>query len=271
MTTIAQPGSRPATATPHTGGGFRGAVACEWTKLWSLRSTWITLAAAVAMEGCYSFFMSLSIQSQHASGRPDAMTSTAPAAAVESVFVAQLALVALATLVIAGEYATGSMRSTLQWIPVRSRVLLAKSAVVAPVLFVAGVLMGAVGTGVAKVLLGQYATPATASGVVLRILSIGLVMALTGVLTIGIGAALRSLPGTLTVGFVLLLIVPMVLQMSNIPSLESAVNYLPSMAGMRFMHGESDQYPPLLGLGILAAWTAAALVAGYWVLRRRDA
>lgn len=253
------------------GGRFKGAMASEWTKLWSLRSTWLTLVAAVAMQAVYVFFTSASIASQNESGRADAMQSSAPESAVDAVFVSQLAVITLAVLVIASEYATGSIRSTLQWVPVRSRMLLAKCAVVGPVLLATGVVMGAVGVAVADVVLGEYGTEYGSGNAVRAIVGIGLVMALCGMLTIGLGAVLRSVASTMAVAFVLLLIVPMILQMSKVPVLEKAVDYLPSMAGQRFMLGDGEHYPDWLGLGILAGWTVALLAAGYLVLRERDA
>jgi hypothetical protein len=42
------------------------------------------------------------------------------------------------------EYATGSIRSTLQWTPVRRDVVLAKAIVLAPVLFGYGLLLGGI-------------------------------------------------------------------------------------------------------------------------------
>ncbi|CAM5251024.1 ABC transporter [Streptomyces badius] len=63
----------------------------------------------------------------------------------------------------------------------------------------------------------------------------------------------------------------MILQMSKVPVLEKAVDYLPSMAGQRFMLGDGEHCPDWLGLGILAGWTVALLAAGYLVLRERDA
>ncbi|MEU2794178.1 ABC transporter [Streptomyces sp. NPDC007100] len=255
----------------HRGGGFPGAVAAEWTKLWSLRSTWVILAAAVSMEGGYVFFQALSVKSQHISGRPDAATSSAPESAVDAVVVSQLAVIALAVLVIAGEYASGSMRTTLQWIPVRTRMLLAKCAVVAPVLFATGALMGLVGVVLADRILGQYGTPYSTGSALRAILGMGAVLALCGVLTIGFGAVLRSVAGTLTVSFVLLLALPMLLQMSKMAGIEQAVDFMPSMAGLRFMLSEEVYYPPTLGLFIVAAWAVGALIAGHVALRRRDA
>lgn len=65
----------------------------------------------------------------------------------------------------------------------------------------------------------------------------------------------------------------------NLPALRPVGQFLPDQAGQVMMQwvkpGESSiihrDFGPWTGLAILVAWTAAALLGGYLVLRRRDA
>ncbi|RSO27103.1 ABC transporter permease [Streptomyces sp. WAC 06725] len=184
----------------------------------------------------------------------------------------QFGVLALATMVIAAEYSTGSIRSTLLWIPVRWRMLLAKCLVLFPVLFVVGVVLTPVGLGTAIVTLGDSAQPVDAGDAVGQALAIGGYLGAVGVIVVGIGAAVRSVAGTLTVGFLLMLVLPMTMQSTSVAFLSKAADYLPGPAGMNLMGvAENNAYGTGTAIALLASWALAANMAGYWVLRTRDA
>ncbi|HUR06577.1 MAG TPA: hypothetical protein VM347_28805 [Nonomuraea sp.] len=183
-------------------------------------------------------------------------------------------------LVITSEYASGAIRSTLQATPIRGRVLAAKALAVVPVMFAAGVLSGGVSTAVVYTVLsidvfgGFVVLPL--HEVVRDLLSMGLFYALISVMTIGVGTAVRSAAGTLTVAFMLLMGLPlMLLTTGNQAALKVSLRM--PFAGLAFM-GSTDNltggpipYGGREGLAWLLAWTVAALAAGHAVLRRRDA
>jgi hypothetical protein len=95
--------------------------------------------------------------------------------------------------------------------------------------------------------------------------------------SIGVTATLRSTARSLGILLPLLLLGSQGL--GNVPKLKTVTQYLPDQAGMLILHlaGPASKpnfgrdYGPWTGLGILAAWTATALLGGYLVLRRRDA
>jgi len=66
--------------------------------------------------------------------------------------------------------------------------------------------------------------------------------------------------------------------LGNVPGVKAVAQFLPDEAGMAAMHvvGPAGDprfgrpYGPWAGLGIMALWTAAALLAGYFAMRRRD-
>lgn len=90
------------------------AVAAEWTKLWSVRSTWWSLVGALVLMLLMSLSMGIDASYPPADvPRAEAMLAVQDASAM-GMTLAQFALIALATLTVTGEFATGSMLSTLQ-------------------------------------------------------------------------------------------------------------------------------------------------------------
>lgn len=175
------------------------AVRSEWIKLWTTRTVWWALAAAAvlmaAAAGQYALYADNGDLDPGLlrDGRTPAGTI-----AVLAVGVAQLAFVALAMLVMTSEYSTGLIRATLAWVPSRGRLLLAKCAVVAVTSFAGGTVAGLLGALVATPVLGSHGAPggaATAGDAV----AIGGYLALLGVLTTGLAAALRGPVVTLVV------------------------------------------------------------------------
>jgi ABC-2 type transport system permease protein len=264
------------TARPEgAGGGLPGTIASEWTKLWSLRSTWWSLAGAGALMALFAFALSLPPENTGSLPR-SALSFPVQQAPVGALVLVQFALIALAVLVISGEYATGSIRSTLTWDPRRGRVLLAKLVVLALVVLVAGITVGALGAAVADLTAGEYAV-FVLSDVVAASVRIGLYLSVAAVFALGIGMAIRSTAGALTTVFLLLLLMPYVLAQTGSNLLQTIAEYLPGFAGLEFtgtaefLGVDGLPYGPTGGLAIFVAWAVAAVLAGYAVLRLRDA
>ena len=255
-----------------TGGGLPGAVSAEWTKAWTVRSTWWSLAAGGLLMAAAA--AQLAIYTVNANGNADPADDkgvvSVGSIAVQAVDLAQFGLIALAMLLITAEYATGAIRTTLQWVPRRGVMMLAKTIVSAVVGGLAGTVMAAIGSVVAAPLLGHWGTFAV-SGWAGDILAAGCYLALISVFTLGLGTALRSAVGTLTVVFLILTVIPASLQASHFAVAERVAQYLPGIAGAAFMRGDDHAYPPAVGLLVLACWATAAVTGGLIMLRRRDA
>src|ERR1700712_5664498 len=113
-----------------------GVIASEWIKLRSLRSSWLTLAAAVIGMIGIGWLVSYETNSHWAHMQPDERIGFDPVSrSLTGVYLAQLAIGVLGVLVITGEYATGMIRATLSAVPRRLPVLWAKLAVFASVTF----------------------------------------------------------------------------------------------------------------------------------------
>ncbi|MFE2293220.1 ABC transporter permease [Streptomyces sp. NPDC059452] len=266
MTTTA-PGRRtdPLRSLRRTPGGFAGAVACEGTKLWSVRAPYLCLLAGLAVTCVFTFYYaSIARINEHP-------VQPVGNAAASSVVIVQFAVVVLATVAVASEYTTGSVRASLLWVPRRHRVQAAKALVTAVVAFVAGTLFAVVGTVVAWVAFDGRATLDV--GPTLRqLLAIGVYQALVAVLTVGTAFAARHPAGVLSILVALLWALPSVLLGLGGPSLAKVNGFLPHGAGDHFMRiGAEGTLAPATAVLIVAAWAGAAHLTGLYVLRRRDA
>jgi ABC-2 type transport system permease protein len=231
---------------------MRRAITAEWGKVWSLRSPWLCLPAALLITVAVALSLAndfvYDITQDH---RPANDTMPVTGALSPAVQLGQLALVALAMLVVTSEYGTGVIRATLMARPRRAEVLLAKTAVAAVVGSVAGGVCAALGWWAADMTLGHHAEAAAPFPECLRM---GVAVALACAFTVAVGFLLRSGAGTLTTAFVLLV---------GLTVLDERVSaYTPAAALL------TDGWR---GTAVLAGWTVAAQVAAWFSLSRRDA
>lgn len=248
--------------------GLRGAAAAEWTKLWSLRSTWWCLLVALVVTGVQAGSYGISF----VNGAVPGYGALLPVGetAREAVQASVLVLLAVPVLTATAEYATGSIAATLLWVPRRGRVVLAKAAVVAGVTGVAGVVLGLFGVLAGWLALGPEGL-VEAPALALDVLAVGAYVALVSTLALGVGLAVRSAVGTLTVVFLLLFVLPALLPAVGLDVLVRAADYLPGTAGGHLLGRTADPYPAAVAIAVLVGWAVAALLAGALVLHRRDA
>jgi ABC-type transport system involved in multi-copper enzyme maturation permease subunit len=187
-----------------------------------------------------------------------------------------MAIVALGVLSITSEYKRGMIRSTFTAGPRRGRVLAAKAVVLAATTFVAGLVASFGAFLLANPILDShgFAAPSLSNGPVLRALvGTAALMAAVAVLALGVGVILRHSAGAITV-VVLLLFVPQILA-SGLPlSAALWLGRITPAAGFAIqqtVERYDSPIDPWAGFGVLCAYTAAALAAAYWLLRRRDA
>jgi ABC-2 type transport system permease protein len=237
--------------------GLAGAMASEWTKLWTVRSTWLNLASSVVLTALLGVQFGFSGAYDNTHLNPGEVAEQVPVGevAVNVTTIVQVVVAALAMLTITSEYSTGSIRSTLQWTPVRRNVLLAKAIVLTPVLFLSGLLFGAIAAGLGGLALGEWAE-VDATALTGDLLTVAGYLTLAGLFTLGIGVLIRSAAGTLTAAFLLLIWIAAL---------------LPGGAGQNFLTGTTDPIAPALSLAVLIAWAAGALYLGTKLLQRRDA
>ncbi|MGH3768127.1 MAG: ABC transporter permease [Pseudonocardiaceae bacterium] len=250
----------------------------EWAKLWSLRSTWITLGLGLVFLVAFGIIAAVQYKSVIGSDQ-HIDTEFARATAVDlSLFgknFAQLALGVLGVLVTAGEYSTGMIRSTLTAVPRRLPVLWSKAAVFGVVVLVVSTAGAVITFLVASGIVSG--TPAALTlwdaGVLRSLLGAGLYLSLVGVIGTALGALLRSVAGGISVLVGSLLLVPGLISLLPSAWHNNISPYLPSNAGksMFALHHAANTLTPPAGLAVFLGWAALVLAGAAYRLVRTDA
>jgi ABC-type transport system involved in multi-copper enzyme maturation permease subunit len=254
----------------------RRVLASEWSKLWTLRSTWITLGLGLLFLVAFGLIAAGRYEATYGSPHMDHdfATSTAVSLSLFGTNFAQLALGVLGVLVTAGEYSTGMVRSSLAAVPRRLPVLWSKAAVFGAV----ALAVGTVGT-VVTFFFGSRITSGTPAamgfshaGVVRSLLGAGLYLALVGVIGTALGSLLRSVAGGISVLVAALTMIPGLAQLLPSSWRDGITRFLPSDAGesMFSLTHDSTTLSPGAGLLVLLGWTALALAGAAYRLRRSD-
>jgi ABC-2 type transport system permease protein len=272
-TEVAQSGdviTRESAAGAERGGGLWGAIRFEWVKLWSVRSTWWCLATGVILmvlwAGVVGYDYSYEDTAHPAPTDPFPVGDTT----IQAAQLAQFAIMALAMLVITAEYASGSIRATLQCVPSRGRLLVSKAILVGVVTFVFGLILAGAGTISGGIMLKDLAE-VEASELFRQIPSVAAYLAMVGMFTLGVGFILRSAVGTLSVSMLLLVVLPLIIRGIGVDFIQTIADFLPGSAGTYLLDGGGDRYGAGVAALILAAWSVGALAFGYSVLKKRDA
>ncbi|WP_432841351.1 ABC transporter permease [Dactylosporangium sp. CA-092794] len=272
---------RPAPTRPAQYAGKvtgRRVLRSEWAKLWSLRSTWITLSLGLLFLLAFGTIAAVRYKVMSTSGQPadpDFARATTLSLSLFGVPFALLALGVLGVLTASGEYTTGMIRSTLTAVPTRLPVLWAKAAVYGVLAFVAGVVgaFAAFLIGSAVLSGSPIAMTISDSGVVRSLLGVGVYLGLVGVAGVALGALLRSTAGGISALVGTFLLVPGLMSLLPASWRDDISQYLPSNAGESIF--ALVPAPGMLsagaGLLVLLGWTALALGGAAYRLMRSDA
>ncbi|EXU67980.1 ABC transporter permease [Streptomyces sp. PRh5] len=246
------------------------ALASEWTKIKSVRSTIWTLSVMVALVAGIGLLVAASTNDSDYETVP----TTLPG--FFGTLLGQLCIVTLGVLVITSEYGTGMIRTTLTASPQRSRVLTAKALVFFTLSFttttLALALVAFASTGMHG---GAGVQEPTSDQFLGATVGAGLYVSLLGLLSLAVGSMLRHSAGAITtmLGVVLLpAILPAFLMMSD--SLrdlgEKMQEYSsPQSLAALFRLDESlnSGWPQLWALAVV---TAGAMIAAYVLMEKRD-
>lgn len=287
MNGVAARNAETTTATsPRTGvrratcsGSLSRSVRAEWTKL---RTTpgpaWLLVGVVVVTAG-------VSAAVTAASRCPAGTTCQLDMAktSLTGVQAGQAVVAVLAVLTVSSEYSSALIRTTLAAMPRRSAVLGAKALLIGVLVLLAGaVAVGACILAGREILPGNGFTAARgfpalslAHGPVLRAACGSvLYLVLIALLSLGVATLIRDSAVAVGTALALLYVFPVVTSFVQNPTWQHRLQRYTPQAGLNIqatkgLHGLP--ITPWAGLGVLALWAAAALLAGGLAFVRRDA
>ncbi|MFJ4923434.1 ABC transporter permease subunit [Streptomyces sp. NPDC088725] len=252
-------------------------VQSEWTKIRTVSSTTWTLITALVVTVALGAILSALYNAQFSSlDQAQQATFDPTFISFSGMILGQLAMVVYGVLVVGSEYSSGMIRTSLAAVPKRGLFLFGKILVAGALALAVGIVTGFLTFFVSQALLGDHSTTIGAPHVLRAVFGSGLYMGLIAIFSMGITAMLRSSILALGILMPFFFLVSQIL--AAVPGAKDVARYFPDQAGKKILQVVPDAftahkapYGPWGGFGILAAWTAAALVAGYVTLRKRDA
>jgi ABC-2 type transport system permease protein len=253
------------------------ALKAEWTKFRTVAGPSCLLAGAVTLTVAVGAAAASAARCQSAKcGIDPAMVS------FTGIGPGQAAVAVAGVLAIGNEYSTGMIKLSLTAMPRRLTWLFAKAAVLtAPVLAASALAVAATALAGRLILPGHGFTPAhgyasLTSATDLRAAA-GAVLYLTLIALFGLGLAAAVRDSAAAIGLVLgvLYLFPIAAAVISNPPLArhlDQIGPLPAGQDAQATTGLNNlPLTPWQGLGVVALWTAAALLLGALVLRSRDA
>ncbi|WP_327178011.1 ABC transporter permease subunit [Streptomyces sp. NBC_01335] len=182
---------------------FGDALASEWTKIRSVRSTMWTLGTMVALLMGIGMLVAFGVNAASDTGAE--ADSDVLALGFFGVLLGSICVITLGVLTIASEFGTGMIRTTLTACPSRSRVLTAKAVVFFLLVFVLTTVTTTVVAMLQTAVLGG-GSAASGADWLRATVGVGLYTGLLGLLSLGVGTIVRHSAGAITImiGVVLL-------------------------------------------------------------------
>jgi ABC-2 type transport system permease protein len=257
----------------------KDALHAEWTKLRTMPGTfWLLLAAALLT-------VTVSAAAAAATSCPAGGCPEDPAKiSLTGIYLGQAVVAVAAVMAVGGEYGTGMIRLTLAAMPGRITVLAAKAAIMGGLVLATGII-----TVLASLLAGGLILPghgiapadgypalSFGDGLVLRAgLGTVLYLVLIALLSIGLAAAVRDAAAGIGTVLGLLYLFPIIAAVVGSASVSRHLEQAGPMTAGLAVEATTGlgalPIGPWAGLGVLAAWAAAALLLGGLRLRLHDA
>ncbi len=299
-TTTARPDRQSVEAAGTGRAGLAQAVSSEWTKLRSVRSTWVALAVVVvAGVGLSALVSNIEAGRWAGLGPVDRAQFDPVRFSQTGEFISQFVVGVLGALIVTSEYATGAVRTTLATLPRRMSVVAGKGVVIAGVVFVVTEVTAFLSFFVGQLVLtahGGRTLPAgssiltqirsstipvvgiTDSGALRAVFLCGVYLTLLALMAFGIGFILRHTAGVISLYVGLLLVLPLIVQILPSSLSDPIERYLPSNLGLAMILVTTRRtdfagvlMSPWAAVAMLTLYTAVFGALGAWLLVRRDA
>ncbi|MFI9582314.1 ABC transporter permease subunit [Streptomyces sp. NPDC052236] len=266
----APPASLYSSPIPARNAHLGDALASEWTKIRSVRSTVWTLGVMIVL------MIGIGVLSAWAVSASDTELGEQSVLSLGffGVLLGSICVITLGVMTIASEYGTGMIRTTLTACPSRARVLAAKAIVFFLLVFTVTAVMN----GIVGVLQTAIVNQGSSTGEdwFRATVGVALYVATLGLLSLAVGTLIRHSAGAITImiGVVLLpLVLAMFMFSESLSELQTALfEYsIPNQIGVLYDNAVTDSGPAGWDpLWIVLGITAAAMAGAFLSLTKRD-
>jgi ABC-2 type transport system permease protein len=282
MTAVSTERLRPRAQTPRRmRAGLPGTLRSELTKIFSVRSTYWSLALLVLAALAWSIADCAGTAASWAHMPAQARAGLNPTqdSLLGLVLFGQLVIVVLGALTITSEYSTHAIRTSLTVVPRRCLLFTAKGLVFAIVAAAAAFATSLIAFYVGQAALAGTHAGATLSepGVLSAVTASAVVVVLAGLFTYGIGTALRSTAGTITAVYGFLFLLPRLIPALPTTWYDDVMRWIPGgqfdgvIASSVGALGSPHMFGVWGEVAVFACYTAVALALGASAIYRRDA
>lgn len=258
--------------------GFPDLLRSEWTKFRSLRSTWwslgVTVFVSLGMSILATSLLTAQLDSASAATKAEYHNDTIGLFLEPGQQFGQLFVVVLGVMLVASEFSTGMIRSTVLAAPRRFSALAAKAVVLSAVVFALSEAIAWISFFIGSRIAHKHqVVTVTTPGTLRAILGFGVVMVLAGLIALAVGTLVRHTAAAISVGLGMFLVVPLLVSLVPGSAGEHLDNAMPSQAAQLVMDRTIQPgvpYTQLEALGIVVAWTAVLLTAAFVSFKKRD-
>jgi ABC-type transport system involved in multi-copper enzyme maturation permease subunit len=258
---------------------FGNLMLAEWTKLRSLRSTMWSLGAMVVLTLGIGILATRifagNFDTLDPADKAHLLADPIGLILQPGATYAQIAVCVLGAMLMAGEYASGTIHAGLLAVPRRLPLLAAKAVVFAVVVFVLAELVAVPTFLVGQAALRPHVAVALGDpGIVRALAGLGLYLALTGLFALAIGALVRHVAGAVAAALGIVLVASGLAGLIPGSAGRHVEAWMPANAGQQILssgHDPGALLSPWQGIGVLGLEAAVLLVLAAWLLLRRDA
>lgn len=279
MAAVTTEGTRLSNLPPARGrAGLAGTLRSELTKIRSVRSTyWTMIVLFIVSVGIGALVTWLTASHYNQMAASQKATFDATSNALVGLYFGQFVIVVLGAMTITAEYSTGMIRTSLTAMPRRGLFYAAKALVFTVVALIIGEITSFVAFLVGQALLGtapvHISTTLSAPHVLRAVVGGGLFIAACGLFAYGIGTLVRHTAAAISITIGALFVVPIIVNFLPSSWSDDITRWLPSEGGLAIWRTtqQAHEWPAWGEFSVFLGYTAAVLIAGYIVFRKRDA
>ena len=242
--------------------------AAEWSRLWTVRSTWWCVILTTLVVLGISTLIGIDLRDAPLDDSEATAWELGQFAAWIWMFVSLVIVLVTAT----ADHTSGGIVPTLQWTPRRAVLLGARTTVVVVAATLFGQLLITGASVTIHLLVPELGLPVAEGSRTLAWAAF--VHAMCALLAAGVGMATRSTGGGLGGVFAVIIVLPVLLQVVEHDLTVALNERLPGTAVIYLLAGEGPagtEMTTTSSVVILVTWSVAALAAGGWRLLRTDA